>query len=264
MTGTLINIATVLIGGVMGMLFGSRLPERVRQTVIAGLGLFTAAIGIQMFLKTENAIVVLGSLLIGGLLGEWWRIEDGLRQFGAFLEKRFASSSVSADSFGKSELQQEQIEDDPGLLNLPGASSMHSRDNRFIRGFLTASLVFCVGPMAILGSIQDGLSGDYRLLAIKSVLDGFAALAFASSLGVGVLFSTLIILAYQGGLSLLALQAQALISAEMMNEMTAVGGVLLLGIAISSLLEIKPIRVGNFLPALVIAPLIIAILELMK
>ena len=131
-----------------------------------------------------------------------------------------------------------------------------------MRGFLTASLVFCVGPMTILGSIQDGLTGDYKLLAIKAVLDGFAALAFASSLGVGVLFSTLVILLYQGGLSLLAAQAQALITPAMMSEMTAVGGVLLLGIAISSLLEIKPIRVGNFLPALLIAPLIVAILTL--
>ncbi len=231
MTGTILNIATVLIGGLLGLLFGARLPERIRQTVVAGLGLFTAAIGIQMFLTTENAIIVLGSLLVGGILGEWWRIEWRLQQLGAWLESRFA-----------------------------GGDGEVSSSNRFIRGFLTASLVFCVGPMTILGSIQDGLTGDYNLLAIKSVLDGFAALAFASMLGVGVLFSTLIILVYQGGLSLLAFQAQALISEAMMNEMTAVGGILLVGLAISSLLEIKQIRVGNFLPALVIAPLIVAIL----
>jgi uncharacterized membrane protein YqgA involved in biofilm formation len=229
MTGTFINIVTVLVGGALGLLFGARLPERVRQTVIAGLGLFTAAMGVQMFLKTENPIIVLGSLLVGGLVGEWWRIEDGLRGLGAFLEKRFASGDGSSGS-------------------------------PFVRGFLTASLVFCVGPMTILGSIQDGLSGDYQLLATKAVLDGFASLAFASTLGVGVLFSTLTILIYQGGLSLLAAQAQRLILPPMMAEMTAVGGVLLLGIAISSLLEIKPIRVGNFLPALLIAPLIVALL----
>ena len=231
MTGTILNIATVLIGGLLGLLFGARLPERIRQTVVAGLGLFTAAIGIQMFLTTENAIIVLGSLLVGGILGEWWRIEWRLQQLGAWLEKHFA-----------------------------GGDGEVSSSNRFIRGFLTASLVFCVGPMTILGSIQDGLTGDYNLLAIKSVLDGFAALAFASMLGVGVLFSALVILVYQGGLSLLAFQAQALISEAMMNEMTAVGGILLIGLAISSLLEIKQIRVGNFLPALVIAPLIVAIL----
>jgi hypothetical protein len=136
-----------------------------------------------------------------------------------------------------------------------------NQGSRFIRGFLTASLVFCVGPMTILGSIQDGLTGDYSLLAIKAVLDGFAALAFASTLGVGVLFSALVILVYQGGISLLASQAQALISPAMMTEMTAVGGVLLLGIAVSSLLELKAIRVGNFLPALLIGPIIVALLD---
>lgn len=231
MTGTILNIATVLLGGTIGLFFGAKLPERIRQTVLAGLGLFTAVIGIQMFLQTENAMIALGGLLIGGLLGEWWRIEDGLRALGAWLERRFNSRAA---------------EDQGG--------------NRFIRGFMTASLLFCIGPMTILGSIQDGLSGNYQLLAIKSVLDGFAALAFASTLGVGVLFSSLVILVYQGGISLMAAQLQSIISDAMMTEMTAVGGILILGLALSSLLEIKPIRVGNFLPALAIAPLIVAVL----
>jgi len=235
MTGTLINIVTVLIGGTLGLLFGSRLPERIRQTVIAGLGLFTAAIGVQMFLETENPILVLGALLVGGVLGEWWRIEAKLNNLGGFLERKFAGGGNNAEE------------------------ASHG-GSRFVRGFLTASLVFCVGPMTILGSIQDGLSGDYSLLAIKSILDGFASLAFASTLGVGVLFSTLVVLVFQGGISLLAAQAQALITSPMMSEMSAVGGVLLLGLALSSLLEIKPIRVGNFLPALAVAPLIVAVL----
>jgi uncharacterized membrane protein YqgA involved in biofilm formation len=149
---------------------------------------------------------------------------------------------------------------DPAPGAIPVSPKPATQGSRFVRGFLTASLVYSIGPMAILGSIQDGLTGDYSLLAIKSVLDGFASLAFASSLGVGVLFSSLVTLVYQGGLTLLAAQAQAFISTAMMNEMTATGGVLLLGIAISNLLEIKPIRVGNFLPALAIAPLLVAIL----
>jgi uncharacterized membrane protein YqgA involved in biofilm formation len=132
--------------------------------------------------------------------------------------------------------------------------------NRFVRGFFTASLLFCVGPIAILGSIQDGLSGNYQLLAVKSVLDGFAAVAFASSLGVGVLFSALPILVYQGGVSLLATQIQPLVSEAMMTEMTATGGVLLMAIAIGNLLELRPIRSGNFLPALLVAPLLVALL----
>lgn len=230
MIGTLLNMFTVLIGGTIGLLVGARLPERVRQTIIAGLGLFTAAIGFQMFLDSKNPIIVLTSLLVGGILGEWLRIEDGLRNLGGFFERKFMKNP------------------------------QNQQGSRFIHGFLTASLVFCVGPMTILGAIQDGLTGDYSLLAIKSVLDGFAAMAFASSLGVGVLFSIVVIFAYQGGISLLAAQAQALTTPAMMNEMNAAGGVLLIGIAISSLLEIKNIRVGNFLPALLIAPLIVAIL----
>jgi hypothetical protein len=241
MTGTWLNIATVLIGGLIGLRFGAYLPERARSTVIAGLGLFTAAIGLKMFLESQNEIIVLGSLLVGGLLGEWGRIEDRLRGVGAVLEKRF--------------IKREPVESQESSGRLIGLNS------RFVQGFLTASLVFCVGPMTILGSIQDGLTGNYQLLAIKSVLDGFASLAFASTLGIGVLFSTLVILLYQGGLSLLAAQAQALVTPAMMNEMTAAGGVILVGIAVSSLLEIKPIRVGNFLPALILAPLVAALLN---
>jgi len=239
MTGTIINIITVLIGGTLGLLFGARLPDRLKATVIAGMGLFTAAIGIQMFLGTKNPLIVLGALLIGALLGEWWKIEDGLQNLGRVLEERFMRDPEPASASG-------------------GATSTN-----FVRGFLTASLLFCVGPMTILGSIQDGLTGNYELLAVKSVLDGFAALAFASTLGVGVLFSTLVILFFQGGISLLAVQLNALVTTPMLNEMTATGGVILMGLAISSLLEIKKIRTGNFLPALAVAPLIVWILSLL-
>jgi uncharacterized protein len=248
MTGTFLNIATVLIGGTFGLLFGARLPERVRQTVIAGLGLFTAGYGLLIFLRTENPLVVLASILIGGLLGEWWRIEDGLRGLGKTLEEQIGSRLFVNRMSQVGPGQEQRIK------------TSSDSNSQFVRGFLTASLAFCVGPMTILGSIQDGLTGDFSTLAIKSVLDGFASLAFASTLGIGVMFSTLVILVYQGGLSLLAAQAQSVITESMMNEMTAAGGILLLGIAISSLLEIKPIRIGNFLPALLVAPLIVAIL----
>src|SRR5215210_3184100 len=181
MVGTLLNIAAVLVGGVIGLLFGARIPHKLKETVIAGMGLFTGAMGLQMFLKTENPLIVLGALVIGTLLGEWWRIEDGLHRLGEILEQRFSR------------------EEEDG-------------SNKFVRGFLTASLLFCVGPMAILGSIQDGLTGNYNLLAVKSVLDGFASIAFASTLGVGVRFSTIILLVYQGGISLLAGQLNAIVT----------------------------------------------------
>lgn len=248
MTGTLINVATVLAGSTLGLLFGSRLPDRVRQTVIAGLGLFTAAYGLLIFLDTQNPIIVLGGLLLGGISGELLRIEDRLRGLGEWVERTFISRSRRKDGLSIEKA------DEPEQL------AVAAKKERFVRGFLTSSLVFCVGPMTILGSIQDGLTGDYSTLAIKSVLDGFASLAFASTLGIGVAFSALVVLIYQGGLTLLAAQANAIVTVQMMNEMTAAGGVLLLGIAVSSLLEIKPIRVGNFLPALVFTPLIVAIL----
>lgn len=233
MTGTFINIAAILIGGSIGLIFGARIPERFKNTVIAGMGLFTAAMGLQMFLKSENQLIVLGALIIGALLGEWLKIEDRLQALGQTLEQRFSKDTET------------------------GAGS------KFVRGFMVASLLFCIGPMAILGSIQDGLTGDYNLLAVKSTLDGFASIAFASTLGVGVMFSAIIILVYQGGISLLAGQLSSIITDPMMNEMTATGGVILTGLAISNLLEIKKIRVGNFLPALVVAPLIVWILSLL-
>jgi uncharacterized protein len=230
MTGTIINVAAIIVGSLIGIFFGARLPEKLKSTIIAGMGIFVAALGIQMFLKTENSLIVLGAVLIGTLLGEWWRIEDGLHKLGEFLESKF--SRAEEDS------------------------------NRFIRGFMTASLLFCIGPVAILGSIQDGLTGNYNLLVVKSILDGFASIAFASTLGIGVAFSSLIILVYQGAISLLATRLDAVITTSMMNELTATGGILLVGVGISSLLEIKKIRVGNMLPALLAAPLIVWVVSL--
>ena len=232
MTGTILNIATILLGGVIGLIFGSRIPERFKGTVIAGMGLFTAAMGLQMFLKSENQLVVLGALIIGALTGEWWKLEDRLQALGQTLEQRFSQDSET------------------------GAGS------KFVRGFMVSSLLFCIGPMAILGSIQDGLTGDYQLLAVKSMLDGFAAIAFSSTLGVGVLFSSVFVFVYQVGISLLAGQLNSIVTDPMMNELTATGGVLLIGVGISNLLELKKIRVGNFLPALIAAPLIVWILGL--
>jgi uncharacterized protein len=231
MTGTFINVIAILVGSGLGVLFGSRLSEHLKATVIAGMGIFTAAVGMQMFLKTESALVVLGALIVGAIIGEWLGIEDWLQNLGKWLEKRFSGNS-------------------------------EGNSGHFVRGFLTASVLYCTGPMAILGSISDGLRGDYLTLSIKSVLDGFLSIAFASTLGIGVAFSALPVSVYQGSISLLAAQLNAIVSTAMMNEMTATGGVLLIGVGISSILELKKIRVGNFLPALIIAPVIVYILSL--
>lgn len=231
MTGTLLNVLTILVGSILGARFGERLPEKVRDSVLSVLGLFTIAIGLKMSFESQNSLITLGSLLIGGLLGEWWGIEDALKRLGAWLEVRVARSSAQGSS------------------------------DRFVKGFVSASLLFCTGPMAILGSIQDGLSGDFQLLAIKAVLDGFASLAFAATTGIGVIFSAVMVLIYQGAFSLLAAQADAVLTQAMIQEMTAAGGLLIMALGVGVLLELRPIRVSNFLPALAIAPLIVTILH---
>ena len=228
MTGTIINVAAILVGGGAGMLFGAKLPARMRETFIWALGLFVIGLGVQMLLKSQNSLISIGSVLVGGALGEWWRIDKGMERVGGWLEAR-AARSTSAEGTA-----------------------------RFIKGFVSASLLFCVGPMAIMGAIDDGLRGNYQILAIKALLDGSVALAFAATLGEGVLFSALPVLLYQGAISLLAAQAQSVLTTPMTTELTAAGGLLMMGIGVGTLLELRPIRVANYLPALVIAPLIVA------
>lgn len=210
-------------------MLGQRLPDKVRQTVMHGLGLVTITVGLRMALDTANILIVMGSVLLGGILGEWWQIEERLQAVGGRLQER---------------------------LHVGTASTL-------AQGFVTASLIFCVGPMTILGSIRDGLVGDYSLLAIKSLLDGFAALALASSLGIGVMLSAITVLVYQGSLSLLASLAQVAMTEAMITEMTATGGVIIMGIGLV-LLDIKRVRVASYLPGIFIAPLIVAVLTALE
>lgn len=237
MLGTLLNVITVLIGTALGVLLGNRLPEKMRESVLVGLGLSTIGFAIlnvvDAMSNQENVplkfIVVMLALLIGSILGELLDLDGKLTQFGAFLERKFARST---DAEGTA---------------------------RFIRGFIAASLVFCVGPMTILGSLNDGLRGDPSLLAIKSTLDGFAALAFAASLGIGVGFSIITIVVVQGGISLLAGLLQGAITSPMLAVLSATGALLIIGIGLT-LLDLKKIRLANFLPALVVGPVAVTIL----
>jgi uncharacterized membrane protein YqgA involved in biofilm formation len=231
MTGTILNIVTVLIGGGAGLLFGARLPDRIRESSIWAIALFVIALGVKMTLQSQNALISIGSVLLGGLLGEWWRIDATIERAGGWLEARTTRKATAEGTA------------------------------RFIKGFVSASLLFCVGPMAILGAIDDGLRGNIQILAVKSLLDGVTSVAFAASLGEGVLFAAVPVLLYQGSISLLAAQAQAVLTTPMTSELTAAGGLLMMGIGVS-MLGLRPIRVANYLPALAIAPLIAAILHL--
>jgi uncharacterized membrane protein YqgA involved in biofilm formation len=224
--GTVINVLAVLVGGGIGTLAGGRLPEGMRKTAMQAIGLVTVLIGVQNFLQFDNPLVPLVSVILGLVVGELLGIEDSLHRFGDRLEKRYSK----------------------------GGSPVS-------RAFVTTSLLFCVGPLTVLGSLQDGISGDYRTLALKSALDFVASLSFASILGWGVLLSAGTILVVQGSLTAAAALFGEFMTEPMIGAMTATGGVLILGLGLG-LLEIKEVRVANMLPALVLAPVLIVLAPL--
>ncbi len=231
MTGTLINVGTVLLGTLVGTLLGSRLPQRLQDRVLAGLGLVTLVIGVELALtwRDTNTLFVLGGVLIGGIVGEGLRIEERLEGLGDRLQRATNGGEESTVS----------------------------------EAFFTASLLFCVGPLTVVGAIQDGLTGDYEALATKAVLDGFAAVAIAASLGPGVAFAAVSVLVVQGGISLSAGLFEDILAegSEALAALSSAGGVLIVGIALK-LLGITDVKVGNFLPALVFAPAIVGIASL--
>jgi uncharacterized protein len=239
MGGTILNVITVAIGSGLGLLVGNRLPARMQESIVFGLGLVTLFVGVDNAGMTGNVIIPLLSIAIGVIIGEALAIDAALERLAGWLQHRFARGA-QAESSG----------DDP-----PTASR-----ERFITGFVTASLVFCVGPLTFLGAIQDGmgLQIGFDQLAIKSTLDGFAAIAFAASFGIGVAFSILTIVVVQGGLALLGSLSGAFMSDAMIAEMTATGGLVLIGLSLILLGVAKP-RMANFLPALLVAPLLVTL-----
>lgn len=224
--GTLINVIAVLVGGGIGTLAGARLPEGMRKTAMQGIGLVTVLIGVQNFLEFDNPLVPLVSVVLGLVVGELLGVDAGLKRFGDALERRFSK----------------------------GGSPVS-------RAFVTTSLLFCVGPLTILGSLEDGLAGDYRLLALKSALDFVAALSFASVLGWGVLLSAGTVLVVQGSLTLSAGLLEGVLTEPMILATTATGGVLILGLGLV-LLELREVRVANMLPGLLISPALVALAPL--
>ncbi len=227
--GTLLNIITVLMGGTLGLFFGSKFSKDLHRAVINITGFISLVIGMQMVLGSKNVLILLVSLMIGVIIGELLNIDGFIINIGQKLEERF----------GKGEKGQ------------------------FAKAFITSSIVFCVGPLTILGSIQDGLSGDFKLLATKSILDGFTSIFFASAMGIGVLFTVFTILVVQGGLTIFAGLISGIMTPVVITELTGVGGVMMLSIGLN-ILEIKKFKTANMLPALVIAPLLVFIIEKIK
>ena len=255
--GTAINAATIVAGTGAGLLVGGRIPERARTTVLQSVGLITLALGIGQAIRSENIVFPLVAIVVGGLLGEALRIEDRLESLGDRIRRRVEREVGPIDA---------EAEGTPVTLRSGGASGpvppplghpAPGEKNTFVEGFVAASLLFCVGPLAILGSISDGLEGDVGLLVVKSALDGLVSVIFAATLGWGVGFSVLPVVVYQGLLTLLAGSADAVLSERMILEGTATGGIMVMGIALR-LLDLKQVRVGSLLPALVLAPALVA------
>lgn len=242
--GTAANVVTVLIGTTIGAVAGSRFPERIRSTVMAGLGLLTLVIGFRDSLQAAEFVPILAAVLAGGVIGELMGIEQGLEWLGDRMRDRFAGGHVAP------RIDPELPEAAAGDLPLDGR-------NRFAEGFVVSSLVFSVGPLAVLGSMNDGL-GDPELLYIKAGLDGFASVAFAAIYGWGVAMSAIIVLVYQGAIAGLSALLGDFMSETSLDALASAGGVLLIGVALR-LLELKRIRVANLLPALLLAPIFTAL-----
>jgi uncharacterized membrane protein YqgA involved in biofilm formation len=236
MVGTLINVGTVIAGTAIGTAMGPRLPERIQQRVLAGLGMITLVIGVDLALAwggkdttQSTPLYVLAGILFGGIAGEAIRIEQRLEALGDRVQARLAGDA--------------------------GHSTVSE-------GFVTASLLFCVGSLTVIGSIQDGLTGDYQTLATKAVLDGFASIALAATLGWGVGLAAITVLVVQGAITLGAHLFEHILVGEALAVLTSAGGVTIIGIALK-LLAIKDVKVGNFLPALVIAPALVGLVGLL-
>jgi len=217
MQGTLINSGSIIIGSIIGLIIHKRLPVRITTRVFQGIGLFTLFLGIYMASKTNNILIMIFSIVLGAVIGEAIDIERYMDNFSEWIKKRVKSTNEN-----------------------------------FSNGFTTAFLLFCMGSMTILGSFEEGLGGKPNLLYTKSVLDGFSSIALAASLGYGVVFSVIPLLIYQGGLTLFASALHTVFTQNMINELTATSGLLLIGMGIN-ILEIKKLNILNMIPSLVIA-----------
>jgi len=226
MSGVLVNVLAIVIGGLIGLIFNKGLSESVKRVVMQGIGLSVIIIGISGAMVTSDYLLLVISLVLGGIIGALLHIEYNLNKLGKTIEAKFKNEN-----------------------------------NAFAKGFVTATLVYCVGAMAIVGSIEAGVQGDNTTLYIKAILDGVTAIIFTATLGYGVIFSAIPVLIYQGSIVLLGYQLEPLLTDAIIDEVSAVGSVLIMGIGIN-LLEIKQIHVGDLLPAIAMPPIILFILSL--
>lgn len=231
MFGVLVNSFAVIIGGIAGVLLKLGISDRYKTIIMDGIALCVAAIGLNLALKAENMLIVILSIVIGSIIGEWADLEGKLNKIGEFMQQKTKKLSKNDNS-------------------------------KFAEGYVNSSLLFCVGAMAIVGSIQSGLRGDNSILYAKSVLDGITSIVFGSTFGIGVVFSSLSILLYQGLIAETAFLMKNILNGSTINAMNAVGGLLIVGISLN-MLSIKRIKVGNMIPSVFI-PIIYSIVTYLK
>lgn len=215
MWGTLVNTASIIVGGFIGTVFHRTLPQRYQAIIFQGMGLFVVVLGVSMSIKMEHVLVSVFSLLLGGLFGELLRIDQQITTLAEWLKR-----------------------------------SLRFKSEKFTDGFISASLIYCIGAMAVLGAIEEGTGKYPTLLLTKSVMDGFTSIAFAAALGIGVIFSAATVAIYQGIITLITYLFAESLNMAIVNELSAVGGILIVGLGIN-MLEIKEIKVINLLPSLV-------------
>jgi uncharacterized membrane protein YqgA involved in biofilm formation len=260
--GTVVNVVAIVLGSAIGVALGHRLPQRTRDVVTDGLGLITMLVAalsaaavldasVQPAVGAAGVLIVLGSVLIGGIVGSLLRIEARLEGLGHALQRRLGNGPTDVEVDGS-------LADPDPALRLEAAPR-----STFVEGFVTASLVFCVGPLAILGSLSDGLGLGIEQLALKSTMDGFASIAFAASLGWGVAASALTVGIYQGTLTVVGWGLGSVLTDAQVALLTATGGLLLVGISLR-LLRIRQVPVGDLLPALLVAPLLTALVAALR
>jgi len=265
--GTIVNAAAIILGALLGNLLKGGFPEKYKSVIMQGVSLTVILIGLSMALKTESILVLTLSIVTGGIIGEALRIEDRLDSLGRKLERRFAGGNDSSqESVGEGNSNVEGSLDvandaDQNLeSNLGESKNSSGKSGLFIKGFVTGSLVFCVGAMAIMGALESGLTGRHTTLFIKSILDGVTSTVFASTMGIGVAFSALPVFIYQGVITLAAAYVKPFLTDAMITEMTAVGGLLIFGIGLNLLIDKLHIKVGNLLPAIFVAIFFVIIL----
>ena len=263
MIAVFVNCATVIVGSLIGLIFSRKISNELSNIVSAAAGIVSLVIGLQMAFKYNSIIVLSLALILGGILGSWWDIDGKILSLGKWLEKRFAKGGAnSAQAVQSSTTAGADAENQAAQSGEASKAASATPKKNFAYAFLNASVLFCVGAMAIIGSFKAGIDKDYTLIFTKSILDGFMVIVFTAAMGPGTIFSALSILVYQGLLTLSSTWIAPYISEAMLTEISATGGALIVMIGIN-LLQLRTLKTANYLPAIVLAAIFVPLVALL-